>query len=330
MVAVAPAGAPNRDDAALSAEAVIAAGAEEVLLFGSVARGTAGPHSDIDLVAIFADLDYARRHVHQRRLQAAATSTWPVQVHVTDRPEWRARVERVATSFERRAADEAVVVATVADRKPVDWDKEMVLPMSDPHEALRHFVDRALPRLQELAAAAHQDPDESDPYLSPAERELARRNRMVRVCTAAALACETSLKALAILHGKPTPTEKDLKGAGHVFAAVLALVPEPAQGQAAAVFARLGVDLDVLSAWRWRGTYPDDMDVIHADADRLAVAYAAMAPEIAGVLAAHLQKELAEDPTMDEAAARWARLARRIADNDVRLGTPRHPGAPNP
>ena len=72
MAVVAPVGAPTRVDAEAAAEVLIAAGAAEVLLFGSVARGDAGADSDIDLVAIFADLDYAERAVRQRTLQAAA------------------------------------------------------------------------------------------------------------------------------------------------------------------------------------------------------------------------------------------------------------------
>ena len=43
---------------AVAAEALISGGAEEVLLFGSVARGDADESSDIDLVAVFADIDY--------------------------------------------------------------------------------------------------------------------------------------------------------------------------------------------------------------------------------------------------------------------------------
>lgn len=133
---------------------LIAAGVEEVLLFGSVARGTATADSDIDLVAIFADLDYGGRHARRRELEAAARAvvSWPVQVHVTDRPEWRARVEKVSTSFERRIADASVLVASAADEAPVDWGKQMVLPMSNPQEALRYFDARVIPRLRDVAA----------------------------------------------------------------------------------------------------------------------------------------------------------------------------------
>ena len=57
---------PRKADAQRAADALAQAGAARVLLFGSLARGEAGEGSDIDLVAVFDDLDYA-----QRRSQAA-------------------------------------------------------------------------------------------------------------------------------------------------------------------------------------------------------------------------------------------------------------------
>ena len=48
-------------DAKAAGRALTDAGAREVMVFGSVARGDAGPHSDIDLVAVFDDVDYRTR-----------------------------------------------------------------------------------------------------------------------------------------------------------------------------------------------------------------------------------------------------------------------------
>ena len=47
------------DDARRAADELIAAGAGRVLLFGSLARGEQRGASDIDLVAVYDDLDYA-------------------------------------------------------------------------------------------------------------------------------------------------------------------------------------------------------------------------------------------------------------------------------
>ena len=79
MAVVAPAGAPSRVDAEAAAAALVAAGVEEVLLFESVARGDATVDSDIDLVAVFADVDYSERDARRRELEASTScdqSAW--------------------------------------------------------------------------------------------------------------------------------------------------------------------------------------------------------------------------------------------------------------
>lgn len=108
-----------------------------MVLFGSVARGEATEHSDIDLVAIYDDLDYGDRWARRRELKplAESVSGYPVDVSVTDRAEWRVRTASVHTSFEYRAARDGLVLF---DRpaSDVDWDKGMVLPASDYEEAV--------------------------------------------------------------------------------------------------------------------------------------------------------------------------------------------------
>ncbi|MCY3562004.1 MAG: nucleotidyltransferase domain-containing protein [bacterium] len=327
MAVVAPLAGPSRADAAAAAEVLIDRGVAEVLLFGSVARGGAGAGSDIDLVAIFADLDYSEREQRRRELEAAAGAVvpWPVQVHVTDRPEWRARVEQVSTSFERQASTESVRVAAAAREGPVYWGKEMVLPMSDPFEALRYFDASVLPSLQGVAAASIRTDIEDVPHESSVPVEKRRLNRMVRLCADAALAAETSVKAMAKLYSSPTPTDKELKRNGHTIDAVLRRhVQEPQRGEMQAAFDRLGVDLVELSSWRSKAAYADDAEVVRAEADRLAPAYAIMASEITGLVAAHLRRSLGV--AAEEAADERDSLAAAIARQDVRLGLP-DPGA---
>lgn len=55
------AAAPCRADAERAAAVLAEAGAGRVVLFGSVARGEAGERSDIDLMAVYDDLDYRKR-----------------------------------------------------------------------------------------------------------------------------------------------------------------------------------------------------------------------------------------------------------------------------
>ena len=311
--------APTLAEAARAAEALLAGGAEEVLLFGSVADGTATLTSDIDLVAIYADLDYSRRASRRQALEAAAAAAappWPVQVHVTDRPEWRARIDNVPTSFERRIHDGAVVVAAVAERGPVNWNKEMVLPMSDAHEALRQFDHWVLPRLSELEAATHRGAQEVDASLAPTVAERARLERMVRICTTA----ETAIKALAVLHGTPTPSEKQLRRAGHNIAACLDLLPDDARPAPAAVLEGLGVDMATLSQWRLHGTYTADVAADGAIVDSLAETHTTMATSLCALLANELQGALGTSRDLAAADARRAHLGGVIAGRDVRRG----------
>ena len=335
MAVVVPTGAPTREDAAAVAGVLVSAGAEEVLLFGSVARGTADEYSDIDLVAIFADLDYAQRHRRKRELEEVAAAAVPrrVQVHVTDRPEWRARVANVAASFECRIAADAVVVGRSERSAPVDWAKEMVLPMSDPQEALRQFEDWVLPQLEAVDVAATATRRERDPDVPASWREIGRLNRVVRLCAAAALTAETTLKTLAVLYGVPTPGIKQLKRAGHVIAAALDLVPPAPRAEAEAVFKRHGIDLVALSRWREHGTYPDDAPATRAEADTLAAPYAAMATDLTRLAAAHLRlhADLLGDPALTQADAHCNLLCDGIAERDVRLGvTPATPPTATP
>jgi predicted nucleotidyltransferase len=64
---------------------------EQVLLFGSVARGDDGPDSDLDLMVVLSSIDYTRRHELEAKLYAALGGTLPVQVFVTDRRECERR-----------------------------------------------------------------------------------------------------------------------------------------------------------------------------------------------------------------------------------------------
>jgi predicted nucleotidyltransferase len=151
---------PSLTEAERAAKVMAGEGAGMVLLFGSVARGDAHCHSDIDLMVIFDDVDYSTREDLTRRLEGLAEAEvgWSVDVHLTDRPEWRMRTEQVVTSFESRVNAYAVLLV---DRAPgdVDWDKEMVMPTSDYEEAVKRLGQMA-DALSNLTASLYPDPSQ--------------------------------------------------------------------------------------------------------------------------------------------------------------------------
>ena len=134
---MATADAPTLAAARRAAGALTVAGARQVVLFGSVASGEATAHSDIDLIAVYDDIDYSNRGAMADRLTAAAASAagHGVDVLLTDLPEWRMRTTRVRTSLEAHAALGGVVLAERRSGR-VDWGKEMVMPTNDYQEGL--------------------------------------------------------------------------------------------------------------------------------------------------------------------------------------------------
>ena len=128
--------APCLGDARRAASALREAGASRVLVYGSVARGDQHADSDIDLVAVFDDLDYENRWEVKTdlRRRAAEAPGRSVDVHATDWPEWTMRTQNVSSSFEAHIAGYAVVVW---DRAPgeVRWGKPMARPASNLEQA---------------------------------------------------------------------------------------------------------------------------------------------------------------------------------------------------
>ena len=196
---VAMVSAPTIDDARAAGRALTGAGAREVLAFGSVARGDAAPYSDIDLVVVLNDLDYRQRRSVAVEFKAVATAAAGrrVDVWLTDVPEWAVQNRRAA-SFAAAIRDDLVAVAAVAgDDSAIRWDKEQVMAASDTDAAFRRLDET---RRQLLRIIRRHHPDHSERQAEAAgdlgHRAELRADRLVEVCTAAALAIETAFKAL--------------------------------------------------------------------------------------------------------------------------------------
>ncbi len=318
--------APSIVDARRAAKALVDEGAEEVFLYGSVAHGDPGPLSDIDLVALFADIDYRDRYQLTRRLEKAASEAiarrWPVQVFATDRPEWKARVGKVPSSFEHRInALGLVLVGESALRGEVRWGKAMVRPMSDLAEALKTFEKEILTELRRMVAdtVAHQV--ESSPNYSFELQEDARRERMVDVCSEAAMVIEKSIKNLAAWHSDPKLTDADRRRAGHDISACLELLPTGLRSEITDRLGERNIDLATMSSWRVYSTYPDDVEWLEDTADRLVQSYVAAAVDIAGILYSDLAA--ASDPenqALQTVTTKWHTLTSTLPDQDIRTG----------
>ena len=249
--------APTIADARRAAEALAAEGVARVVLFGSVAHGEATERSDIDLIAIYDDIDYSRRRRIAAPAETAASDAagFPVDVFVTDRPEWRMRTTRVRTSLEARAARTGMVLIN-RRAGTVDWGKEMVMPTDDYREALSR-----LKQAHNAIAVLRRQLEPGPMQMLYTElgalesAQLEELSRMLALGGAAHAVVESSLKALIHLtaqpHGRPW---------GHKIEVLCRELPSPTREY---VVGRLlhPVEPGELSAWHRRSRYPEpDID----------------------------------------------------------------------
>ena len=240
--------APRRADAERAAVALAAAGVGRVVLFGSVARGDAGERSDIDLMAIYDDLDYGERWERRCELAGLAgrAAGFPVDVSVTDRAEWRMRTTKVATSFECRAARDGVVLVDRPAAVDVDWNKEMVMPADDYEEAVERLKG-ARNALGALLLQLRPDPIE----LGELDEEDVRDRRQIRWhrgCGEAHMAVELAVKALLYLEA-----DIDRPAWGHDIGKLCARLPEPRRRALSDLLEPLGAD--AITPWRVTAVY---------------------------------------------------------------------------
>ena len=274
--------APGLDDAKRAADALVDAGVGRVLVFGSVARGYADKHSDIDLVAIYDDLgDYSDRWRHRSRLEqlACEASGYSTDVTVTDAPEWAVRTTKVPCSFEARIAIDAVAIAEAARHARIYWNKEIGLPDNPTSELQERFTDltNAVAELTGRMAPTRReaDADAENDYLTFHEDR-----RWARAMGEAHMVIECAAKATHIATvGTAAPRD-------HRIAKLL----EPQLADVSDAFdaaARAhGIDLDNLHIWHSGAVYTADRPDARFNEESLR-AHASAAADIAVIAADH-------------------------------------------
>ncbi len=265
---------PSYEDAERAARVLVEEhGVGSVVLFGSVANGTAREGSDIDMVAVYDDLDYRFRYERSRELAAAARAHagCEVDVRVTDRPEWKHRTEVVRNSFESGIADSAVVLV---DHPPgeVNWDKEIGMPDSEQREIDRRLND-IRKELEEINSRYVATPEEVELPSTDLLWSLRRQDRLIAVCAHGAMVVEHGLKALLAMYSVPPPRT-------HSATELLDIIDQRLDN------VRLEIPRSMLrqiGTWRQAGTYGEtfyEMNISIEELKELAAQYSAISISI--------------------------------------------------
>ena len=302
-------GAPLAADADRVADAFVAAGVCQVWLFGSVARGESAEGSDIDLVAVHADFDYTKRWNRKCELAELGERVcgWPVDVLVTDLPEWELR-SRLLTTFERRVRDQARLLRIRPISPPeAKWDKEIRLPASDDQEAL-YALGHAAEALESLERS-----------LIPMEWEIAdsptRGSRVTRLCRNSQMAAECALKALVHLYGRRPPEDT------HSLESLCRSLPRDIARSADRLLG--GIDKQTMSRWRIVGTYPADYPEESAGAPDLAEPYVCAAVGLNRFASDHTEARVGPQPELDRNRSSLGRISAHLDDYILQTGRPR-------
>lgn len=232
-----------------------------MLLFGSVAKGTADGDSDIDLVAIFDDIDYTERLPQAWRLESLCKSATgkPVDVYVTDWPEWDHRVNHVGSSLEAAIREYGSwLFRDGANQRLVDWEKEIAKPKTDLEEAATHLysIRKALGGLIENCSERSYEISIVD-GVETVDHD-ARGERLTSLCSEAALIIEHSVKCLTALTGAAPKHSHNiavlLDGCLEVPARMLEAL-EPLRINTLRKPKYASSEYDDISCWRILGTY---------------------------------------------------------------------------
>lgn len=204
---------PTLAQAQVAADVLREQGASGVLLFGSVVNGNARAGSDLDLMAVFDDIDYDERLPRTWRLRALCMSATdvPVDVLVTDWPEWEHRTNRVKSSIEAAIARHGIwLFCDEPSDDRVNWAKGIGMPKSDLEEAVSMLssMRKSLSDLRHFCVAAPSETSTVDQVTTVDHPE--RQDRLASLCAHAALTVEHTLKCLTALGGGTAKYSHDI------------------------------------------------------------------------------------------------------------------------
>ncbi len=253
LVAASAVVVPSLHDARRVCDVLVRHGAGLVLVFGSVAKGTADQNSDIDMVAVFDDLgDYSCRQSVRGRLQHGideVTKT-PVDVWVTDRPEWQHRTTKVSSSFEAAVISDAIVLYDHPASSDVNWDKEIAMPANNYDEALERLHDTKNALSQVLnglyeSARERLEKQRQDTRLWAD----ARYERMASLCADSQKTIECAFKAVICLIGTKAART-------HSIADLAEAIPDRYNNVTAPAMSRLNrIKPSAITLWHTAGPY---------------------------------------------------------------------------
>lgn len=307
--------APSVADAERAAAALADAGVCEVWLHGSVTRGEAGPDSDIDLVAVYPNLDYRQRWERKCELAelAQVSCRWEVDIFVTDLPEWTIR-SGLVTSFERGVRTLGELLLPRDDAVDgVRWGKEIGLPSSDDQEALYTV---------KLANGALNNLDTTLTWLvmDRAMEDFRRELQVYQLCRESQMAAEGALKALVHLYGHRPPSDT------HSLGALCADLPRDIAASAGRFLE--GINRAEMSRWRLVGTYPADYPAAAARGPELAESYLCAAVGLNRYAALHVEARTGPDPLLEQNRKLVSDVAARIDEYEPVSGRPRTGSSP--
>lgn len=256
--------APTVDDARKAAAALVAcAGVTQVWLYGSVQHGAARAASDIDLVAVLDDLDYARRFDVAARLNDVAerATGHRCDVFPTDLPEWEHRTTELAASYERDLRrGGAVLLAESPTSTTPRWGKEPdVARTDDSRDAAWRAMGDARAALWGALAQARPSHEELD-LLDAGDNRRAEGARFLRAKCAvrdAAMTAENLVKAIRKLQDPPPTTRHTI----HNVRQLLNDVEPELRGVIHARFAEAGVDPSWLPVVHKGASYAEEFVV---------------------------------------------------------------------